>query len=154
MMREIPKFLTILTAVIFVGVAVWWLESRFDALVAVMVIGTLVGALFFTGGALLSHMIAKSTMSSITQFAQRDAQTDRYRQQSFKALAQGESAMQRAAAQLTVLDARRVDGLAQQRAKMLTGPSPVAEQPTGDVWSWDDDQEISQGNGASFAVWE
>ena len=153
-MREIPKFLTILTAVIFVGVAVWWLESRFDALVAVMVIGTLVGALFFTGGALLSHMIAKSTMSSITQFAQRDAQTDRYRQQSFKALAEGDSAMQRAAAHLTVLDARRVDGLAQQRAKMLTGPSPVAEQPTGDVWSWDDDQGIDQGNGAQFSVWE
>ena len=153
-MREIPKFLTILTIAVFVAVAVWWLESRFDALVAVLVIGTIAGALFFTGGALLSHMIAKSTMQNVTNFAQRDAMTDRFRMQSFKAMASGESAMQRAAAQLTVLDAKRVDGLAQQRARLLAGPAPVAEQPTGDVWSWDDDQGIDQGNGASFAVWE
>jgi hypothetical protein len=59
--------------------------------------------------------------------------------------------MQRAAAQLTVLDAKRVDGLAQQRARVLAGPV-VAEQPTGDVWSWDDDRPAD--NGASFAVWE
>lgn len=153
-MREIPKFLIIVSVLAFVGVAVWWLESRFDALVAVMVIGTLVGALFFTGGALLSHMIAKSTMANVTQFAQRDAQTDRYRMASFKALASGQAAMDRAAAQLTVLDARRVDGLAQQRARLLAGPAPVAEQPTGDVWSWDDDAVTEQDNGATFAVWE
>jgi hypothetical protein len=153
-MREVPRFLTILSVLIFVFVAVWWLESRFDALVAVMVIGTLVGAAFFSFGALLSHMIAKSTMSNVTQFAQRDAQTDRYRMASFKAMASGQAAMDRAAAQLTVLDARRIDGLAQQRAKLLAGPAPVAEQPTGDVWSWDDDMEAGQTNGASFSVWE
>lgn len=153
-MRDWGRIVTLLVVPAFVTLAVWWLESRFDALVAVLVIGTLVGALFFTGGALLSHMIAKSTMQNVTNFAQRDAMTDRYRMASFKAMAQGDAAMQRAAAQLTVLDARRVDGLAQQRAKMLAGPGPVAEQPTGDVWSWDDDQGADQGNGASFAVWE
>jgi hypothetical protein len=152
-MRDWGRIVTIIVVPAFITLAVWWLESRFDALVAVLVIGTLVGALFFTAGAFLSHMIAKSTMQSITSFAQRDAQTDRYRQQSFKALAQGESAMQRAAAQLTVLDAKRVDGLAQQRARMLAVPAPVAEPPTGDVWSWDDDGQPAD-SGASFAVWE
>lgn len=151
-MREIPKFLIIVSILIFVGVAVWWLESRFDATVAVVVIGGLFGVFFFAGGALLTHMTQKSTLQSVTQFAQRDAQTDRYRMQSFNALAKGESAMQQAAARLTVLDAKRIDGLAQQRAKMLAGP-PVAEQPTGDVWSWDDDEQPA-GNDATFAVWE
>lgn len=153
-MRDWGRIVTIIVVPAFVTLAVWWLESRFDALVAVMVIGTLVGALFFTGGALLSHMIARSTMQNVTNFAQRDAQTDRYRMASFKAMASGQAAMDRAAAQLTVLDARRVDGLAQQRAKMLAGPAPVAEQPTGDVWSWDDDADVGQTNGAQFSVWE
>lgn len=153
-MRDWGRIVTIIVIPAFVTLAVWWLESRFDALVAVLVIGTLVGAIFFTAGAFLSHMIAKSTMANVTQFAQRDAQTDRYRMQSFKAMAQGDAAMQRAAAQLTVLDAKRVDGLAQQRANILARPAPVAEQPTGDVWSWDDDAGVDQGNGAQFSVWE
>lgn len=153
-MRDWGRIVTIIVVPAFITLAVWWLESRFDALVAVLVIGTLMGALFFTGGAFLSHMIAKSTMANVTQFAQRDAQTDRYRMASFKAMAGGQAAMDRAAAQLTVLDARRVDGLAQQRARMLAGPAPVAEQPAGDAWSWDDDQDAGQSNGATFAVWE
>lgn len=151
-MRDWGRVITIIVVPAFITAAVWWLESRFDSLVAVIVIGGLFGVFFFAGGAFLSHMIAKSTMQNVTQFAQKDAQTDRYRMASFKAMAQGEAAMQRAAAQLTVLDAKRVDGLAQQRARMLAGPGPVAEQPTS--WSWDDDQDVDQGGGASFAVWE
>ena len=65
-------------------------------------------------------MNQKQTLDAITQFNANDAQVDRYRQQSFKAMAQGESAMQRAAAQLTVLDAKRVTQIADQRAKLLT----------------------------------
>ena len=153
-MRDWGRIVTIIAVPAFITAAVWWLESRFDSVVAVVVIGGLFGVVFFAGGALLSHMIQKSTLNAVTSFAQKDAQTDRYRQQSFKVLAQGESAMQKAAAQLTVLDAKRVEGLAQQRARMLAAPAPVAEQPSGDTWSWDDEQDAGQSNGASFAVWE
>ena len=146
-MRDWGRIVTIIAVPAFITLAVWWLESRFDSLVAF-------GVVFFAGGALLSHMIQKNTLNAVTSFAQKDAQTDRYRQQSFKVLAQGESAMQKAAAQLTVLDAKRVEGLAQQRARMLAAPAPVAEQPSGDTWSWDDEQDAGQSNGASFAVWE
>jgi len=145
-------FLKLASVFIFVGLAVWWLESRFDSLVAVIVVGGLFGVIFFAGGALLSHMIAKSTMQNITKFADRDAQTDRFRMQSFKALAQGESAMQRAAAQLTVLDARRVDQIAAQRAKLLTDGIERQPQPDNDVWTWDEDQPAE--SGATFQVWE
>ena len=153
-MRDWGRIVTIIAVPAFITLAVWWLESRFDSLVAVIVIGGLFGVVFFAGGALLSHMIQKNTLNAVTSFAQKDAQTDRYRQQSFKVLAQGESAMQKAAAQLTVIDAKRVERLAQQRARMLAGPAPVAEQPSGDTWSWDDEQDAGQSNGASFAVWE
>ena len=153
-MRDWGRIVTIIAVPAFITLAVWWLESRFDSLVAVIVIGGLFGVVFFAGGALLSHMIQKNTLNAVTSFAQKDAQTDRYRQQSFKVLAQGESAMQKAAAQLTVIDAKRVEGLAQQRARMLAAPAPVAEQPSGDTWSWDDEQDAGQSNGASFAVWE
>ena len=153
-MRDWGRIVTIIAVPAFITLAVWWLESRFDSVVAVVVIGGLFGVVFFAGGALLSHMIQKNTLNAVTSFAQKDAQTDRYRQQSFKVLAQGESAMQKAAAQLTVLDAKRVEGLAQQRARMLAAPAPVAEQPSGDTWSWDDEQDAGQSNGASFAVWE
>ena len=68
-------------------------------------------------------------------------------------MASGQAAMDRAAAQLTVLDAKRVDQLATQRARMLAGPAPVAEQPAGDVWSWDDDEQTAD-TGASFSEWE
>jgi len=149
-MRDWGRVVTIIVIPAFITAAVWWLESRFDSLVAVIVIGGLFGAIFLAAGVLIAHVIQKSTLHAVTTFAQRDAQTDRYRQQSFKAMAQGEAAMQRAAAQLTVLDAKRVDGLAQQRAKVLAGP--VAEQTTGDVWSWDDEQPA--GDGSTFAVWE
>ena len=153
-MRDWGRIVTIIAVPAFITLAVWWLESRFDSLVAVIVIGGLFGVVFFAGGALLSHMIQKNTLNAVTSFAQKDAQTDRYRQQSFKVLAQGESAMQKAAAQLTVIDAKRVERLAQQRARMLAAPAPVAEQPSGDTWSWDDEQDAGQSNGASFAVWE
>lgn len=156
-MRDFSRLLTILAIPAFITLAVWWLESRFDSVVAVVVIGGLFGVFFFAGGAFLSHMIAKSTMQNVTSFAQKDAQTDRYRMASFKAMAQGDAAMQRAAAQLTVLDAKRVDSLAQQRAHLLTDAERQAAREvvaTNDVWSWDDDADAEQTNGASFAVWE
>lgn len=146
-------FLKIVAVGGLVILAVWWLESRFDALVAVLVIGTIVGALFFTAGAFLSHAIAKSTMQNLTRFADSDAQTDRYRMQSFKTLAQGESAMQRAAAQLTVLDARRVDQIAAQRAKLLTDGINREPQPQENAWTWDDDEQPAN-SGASYQMWE
>lgn len=149
-------FLKIAAVLGFIGVAVWWLESRFDSLVAVIVIGGLFGVFFFAGGALLSHATMKAVLEQLTKFNQGDAQTDRYRMDSFKAMAQGQSALQKAMAQLTVIDAKRVDKLASQQAKMLTDTERVkwdmqkqAKQPQNATWSWDDDDA----NGEEFAGW-
>lgn len=137
-------FLKLLTVLVFICVAVWWLQSNIGANYTVLVIFALVGVIIFAGGALFAHMNQKTTLDALTKFNANDAQIDRYRQQSFKAMAQGESAMQRAAAQLTVLDAKRVNQIATQQAKLLTDAErqrwEAQQQPVKtDAWTWDDD---------------
>jgi hypothetical protein len=94
------------------------------------------------------------TLGAITKFNADDAQIDKFRMQSFKAMAQGESAMQRAAAQMTVIDAKRVDKLADQRARLLLSDARQQAQPEADAWTWDDDDTgVDGGNDAMFQNW-
>ena len=140
-------FLKMVTVLGFIVLAVWWLQGAIGQHYTLLVIFALVGVLIFAGGALFAHMNQKQTLDAITKFNSNDAQIDRYRQQSFKAMAQGESAMQRAAAQLTVLDAKRVGRLADQQAKLLTDTErakwDAQQQPPtqADAWTWDDDDK-------------
>lgn len=139
-------FLKMLAVLGFIVLAVWWLQGAIGQHYTVLIVFALVGVILFVGGALFAHMNQKQTLDAITKFNSNDAQIDRYRQQSFKAMAQGESAMQRAAAQLTVLDAKRVNQLANQQAKLLTDTERAKwevsqqQQPAqADAWTWDDD---------------
>lgn len=146
-------FLKLLSVLGFIVLAVWWLQGAIGQHYTVLIVFALVGVILFAGGALFAHMNQKQTLDAITKFNSNDAQIDRYRQQSFKAMAQGESAMQRAAAQLTVLDAKRVTQIADQRAKLLTDTErakwEVSQQPAqADAWTWDDD-----GDGDGFQTW-
>lgn len=147
-------FLKLLSVLVFIGVAVWWLNGAIGSNYTVLVIFALVGVILFAGGALFAHANQKMTLDAITKFNANDSQIDRYRMQSFKAMAQGESAMQKAAAQLTVLDAKRVNSIATQQAKLLTDTErarwEIEQQPqSADAWTWDDD-----GNGDNFQSWE
>lgn len=138
-------WLKMLTVLGFIILSVWWLQGAIGQDYTLLVIFALVGVVIFAGGALFAHMNQKQTLNAITKFNADDAQIDRYRQQSFKAMAQGESAMQRAAAQLTVLDAKRVDRLAAQQAKLLTDSERAKweaqnrQAEPADIWTWDDD---------------
>ncbi len=146
-------FLKLVAVLGFIVLSVWWLTGAIGQDYTVLVIFALVGVLIFAGGALFAHANQKQTLDAITRFNANDAQIDKYRQQSFKALAQGDAAMQRAAAQLTVLDAKRVSQIADQRAKLLTDAQrakwEAQQQPAqADVWAWDDDD-----NSNSFQQW-
>lgn len=150
-------FLKMVSILIFIGVGVWWLQGAIGQDYTVLVIFALVGVILFAGGALFAHMNQQSTLNAITKFNANDAQVDRYRLQSFKAQAQGEAAMQRAAAQLQVIDAKRIGKLADQQAKLLTDAERVswqakqdAQQPATATWSWDDD---SGGDDSDFSEW-
>lgn len=146
-------FLKLVSVLGFIGLAVWWLDGAIGKDYTVLVIFALVGVFLFAGGALFAHINQKQTLNAITRFNADDAQIDKFRMASFKAMAQGESAMQKAAAQLTVLDAKRVDQIAMQRAKALTDGIERQPQPSSNAWTWDDDEQPAS-NGASFQVWE
>lgn len=136
-------------------VAVNWIAGIIGGSATLIVLGALVLVIIFAAGALFSHMSQKQTLDALTKFNAQDAQIDKYRQQSFRAMAQGESAMQRAAAQLTVLDAKRTHQIAQQQAKLLVDTErerwhlqQQAQQPV-ETWTWD-----SNDDGDNFAGWE
>lgn len=146
-------FLKLASVLGFIVLAVWWLQKAIGQQYTVLIVFALVGVILFAGGALFAHMNQKQTLDAITKFNANDAQVDRYRQQSFKAMAQGESAMQKAAAALTVLDAKRVTQIADQRAKLLTDTERAkwdAQQPAqADAWTWNDDA----GGDDAFQSW-
>lgn len=145
-------FLKMVAVFVFICVAVWWLQGAIGRDYTVLVIFALVGVILFAGGALFAHMNQKQTLDAITRFNANDAQVDRYRQQSFKAMAQGESAMQKAAAALTVLDAKRVDRLADQRARMLTDGQRQAQPAQAETWAWDAD-DTADSDSTDFQEW-
>ena len=152
-------FLKILAILGFIILAIWWLQGAIGQHYTLLIIFALVGVILFAGGALFAHMNQKQTLNAITTFNRDDAQIDRYRQQSFKAMATGEAALRKAQAQLTVLDARRVDRLAQQQSKLLVDTErarwEIQNQPaqqTADTWTWDADTTTDAGND-DFQEW-
>ena len=147
-------FLKMLLIFVFIGISVWWLDGAIGKDYTVLVIFALVGVIIFAGGAMYGHVNQKMTLDAITKFNANDARIDAARMQTFKSMAAGQSAMQKAAAQLTVLDAKRIDKIADQRAKMMI-TDQQAVNSTDETWTWDeDDSEYADGGGdADFQVW-
>lgn len=146
-------FLKVLAVLGFICLAVWWLQGAIGQDKTLLVIFALVGVILFGAGALFAHMNQKTTLDAITKFNANDAQIDRYRMQSLKAQSQGEAAMQKAAAALTVLDAKRVDRLADQRAKALLVDNQRQAQPAQvETWAWDADDTADAGDD-DFQEW-
>lgn len=152
------NFLRMIAVMGFIILSVWWLQGAIGQHYTLLIIFALVGVIIFAGGAMFAHMNQKQTLNALTNFNRDDAQVDRYRQQSFKALASGEAALRKAQAQLTVIDARRVDRLAQQQSKLLVDTErqrwevQQRDQPpaTSDTWTWDDDDA----GGNDFQEWQ
>lgn len=145
-------FLKMVAVFVFICVAVWWLQGAIGRDYTVLVIFALVGVILFAGGALFAHMNQKSTLDALTKFNANDAQIDRYRMASFKAQSQGEAAMQKAAAALTVLDAKRVGRLADQQAKLLVDSQRQAQPAQSDTWAWDAD-DTADSDSTDFQEW-
>ncbi len=103
----------------FVCIGVWWMESRFGPIFAMAVVGSLLGAILVVVGNMLGLANSRSTLDAAARFNEAMAQTERHRQLTYREQARGDVALQKAHAQLTVLDAKRINGLAQQRARLL-----------------------------------
>lgn len=148
-------FMKLAAVLIFIGVGVWWLQGAIGQDYTLLVIFALVGVILFAGGALFAHMNQKSTLDAITKFNANDAQIDKYRMQTLRETSKGEAAMQKAAAALTVLDARRVNQIAGQQAKLLTDTERAKWEVSqrqltqNDVWDYDD----AQNDNGGFQTW-
>ena len=145
-------FLKLLAVLVFICIAVWWLQGAIGQQYTVLFILALFAVAVFAGGAMFTHMNHKQTLDAITKFNANDAQIDRYRMASFKAQSQGEAAMQKAAAALTVLDAKRVGRLADQQAKLLVDGQRQAQPASNETWAWDADETADAG-GDDFQEW-
>lgn len=140
-----------LTALIVVGV--WWIESRFGATMTGYVLVGLGGVICLIIGFILSLASTKSAMQTAADFNRDNAGVERYRQQTFREHARGDSHERRAAAQITVLDARRVDQLAAQRAKALIDAEHAKwelqhQRSARPAWADDD------GDDDTYSEWE
>ena len=120
---------------VFIGLAVWWLESRFGASVALMILGGLAGAACIVLGVVLSSTITKTTLANAAQFNSDLASVERARTSTARAElgvvrehARGEREAFNHRAKLEQLEARRIDQLAQQRAKLLVDTERQAQQ--------------------------
>ena len=83
-------FLKLFSVLVFVAVAVWWIESRYGSNYVMIVFALLAGTLFFIGGSILTAYIQKNTLNGIAEFSSKDAQVDRYRMQSLKELSRND----------------------------------------------------------------
>ena len=146
----------VVTLTALIVVAVWWMESRFGTAMTGYALVGLFGVICLVIGYILSLASTRSTLNSAAEFNRDLAGVEKYRQQAFREFARGDSHERRAAAQITVLDARRVDQLATQRAKMLvdTEREKWALQRARDEtlrnvpkWALDDDD-------GEFSEWE
>lgn len=109
----------IVTLTLLIVVGVWWIESRFGATMTGYVLVGLFGVICIVIGFILNLASTRNAMNSIVDYSRDTAQIEKYRQRAFHEFARGDSHERRAAAQIAVLDARRVDQLAAQRAKAL-----------------------------------
>lgn len=116
----------------FVVLATWWLEDRFGSAVAIMMWGGVAALVAFSGGAFLSHRIGRATLESVADFMESNAQTEKGRAMLYREYARGEREAFSQRAKMDVIDARRVDRLAQQRAALLADSHPGATWASGE----------------------
>lgn len=145
-------WLKMVTGLGFIVLVFWWLEGAIGKSAAVWVAGALVFAGAVVIGMLLTHASQKMTLGAITKFNADDAQIDRYRLQTMTESQKGQTAWDKAQAQLSVIEAKRVDKLADQRAKLLTDAERekwnAQQGAKADTWTWADDEA-----GDSFQEW-
>jgi len=142
----------------FIALAVWWLESRFGAGVAIMVVGGLAGTFCVIIGYMLSMANSRSTLQAAAQFNADLATVERARAQTSRAElgvyrehARAEREAFSARAKLDVLDQRQIQRLAHQQAKALVDLERQ-KQPAARTWStYDEEAEVEEG---SFRFYE
>jgi hypothetical protein len=102
------------------------------------VVGSLIGATLISWGVLMNQKNTQVTLNSAASFNRDLAMTEKARQGTYRIGAQMERDAFNQRARLELIDAKRVDKLAQQRAQLLRLPGNT---PPEQVASWLVDDE-------------
>jgi len=130
----------LIVLLVIVGLAAWWLETRFGANWAAGALGVLAGVVVFAWGGAFAYGVMRSTMSTATQFHSNIADVEERR-----------LAVNRSAAQIEALRARAeldydrdVRKVADQRARLLLDAQRTEDrQPSSPAWLTMDDDEVA-----------
>lgn len=138
--RDWPLAIIVLAALGFIVLSMWWMSENFGAMFAMAVAGSLVGALLVSWGVVMNHASTKGTLENAADFNRSLALTEKARQMTYREGAKGEREAFNARAKLVTIDEKRIDQIAQQRARLLAGPTQAEQQPDN-RWMMEDDFE-------------
>jgi hypothetical protein len=137
--------LMVIAILVFLGVGVWWIESRFDSTTAILVLGGLFGVICLVIGYVLNMASTRHVLTAATDFNRDLAGVEKYRQAAFREVMRGDSAQRSAAAKLELLEAKRIDQIANRRAGLLIDLErqkwQQGQQPASPTWAVDDEDD-------------
>lgn len=146
-----PPAIITMSVILFVILGAMWLEDRFSPTVALAIGIVLGGSFLIIVGWMLALATMRSTLQASSDWNHDMASTERYRQLTLKELVRGDSAERSARARIDVIDAKRVDAIAQQRAGLLVDlERQKYQQPAGSALQWGDEEDDK----GSFQTWE
>lgn len=120
----------------FVGMGMWWMESRFGSAAAIIAAGVVLGVGAFAGGAILNQRNTRATLEAAADFTDSLSRTETARQ----GVARSYALMERDAAKAQLMERaysmKQVEQLATQRARAMLGDSKQQQwQPRMPAWS-------------------
>lgn len=133
-----------------IGLAVWWLESRFGSVAAISTVGGVVGVIFYAAGSWQNQRNTKHAMHTMADVIDSVEQTRSSRANVEREYARMEREQLAAYAKMQVIDVQRVNQLATQQARLLMdterrgwefeqAQQQQACQPA--AWAMDDDDD-------------
>lgn len=137
--RNWPGMIIVLAVLGFIVLAMWWMSEHFGATFAMAVAGSLVGAGIISFGVMLNQKNTQVTLGNAADFNRSLMMTEKARQSTYRVGAQLDRDAFNQRARLELVDAKRVDQLAQQRAQLLLRDGQQQQQAQPPAWLFEDD---------------
>ena len=136
---------TLLALLIVIALMVmgWYLETRFGSMVTVMTFGGLLAVVLVLVGFKLASSNTKHTLDITADFLHEIKAGDKNQWGVIREYAKADSQALKRQADLEFVQAKRVDQLAQQRARLIAD----TERRAADKYVWDEDATADQSGG-------
>lgn len=135
-----------------IGLAVWWLESRFGSIAAISTVGGVVGVIFYAAGAWQNQRNTKHALGTMADVIDSIEQTRSARASVEREHARADREQLAAFARMQTIDVQRVNRLAAQEARLLVDTErerwnlqAQQERQPAQAWAMDDDTDDGAG---------